>query len=212
MKLIIIGHDHICPSNGSVQIWRQVESFLMGHLWGKSSRVRFLIGSMNARTCPFLSGGLGVDIYAPFSCCFWAPIDLQQRLHDKSVPDFVHHADRVWHSPGLQVFQLELSHLGRGTWGGAEVIKDAAGWSLLHHLQSGFQMLLMGAPHHIGILQHWSRKALVAVCLDSSGWAFVQVLVCKGAHFAGFCSSWLDVFCSKVLCVGISLVGLVVEL
>ena len=98
---------------------------------------------------------------------------------DRPIHDFVRHADFASHFPGLQVFQLELSHQGRGTWGGSEVIKDVVGWSSLHHFPCGFQMLLMGVPHHRCILQHRSHKALVAVCLDSS-WTAGS---CIGAHF-----------------------------
>ena len=67
-------------------------------------------------------------------------------------------------------------------------MKDAEGWSLLNHLQSGLHMLLMGVPHHRCVLYHWTHETFVTMCLDS-GWAYPQVPVCKGIHFVGFCSS-----------------------
>ena len=71
---------HVLPSNSSVQFWRWVDSWLMEHLWGQSSRVGLLMGSKNAGTCLLWSWGLGAGICALWSCGFWAWADLQRGL------------------------------------------------------------------------------------------------------------------------------------
>ena len=68
------------PSNRSVQIRRQVESRLMEHLLGQSSRVGLRMGSNNTGMCLFWSGRLGAGICALRSCGFWVWADLQQGL------------------------------------------------------------------------------------------------------------------------------------
>ena len=61
---------HNLSSNPSVQFWRQVDSWLMEHLWGKSSRVGLPIRSTNAGTCLLGSWGLGSWYLCPWELQF----------------------------------------------------------------------------------------------------------------------------------------------
>ena len=56
---------------------------------------------------------------AGFKKCSWVHID-------KSIYDFVHHADSVRCSHGLQVLKLELCDQCRDTRGRVEVVNNAA--------------------------------------------------------------------------------------
>ena len=67
---------HILLSNPSMQIWRQVDSRLMEHLWGQSSRVWLPMGRKYTGTYQFWSGGRGICSPWSYSCRAWA--DLQQ--------------------------------------------------------------------------------------------------------------------------------------
>ena len=105
-QLILTEIRHVFPFDPSEQVWRQIESKLMEHLWGQSSRVGSMMGSKNEGMWFFFfwSGGLGVGICAPWSCVSGLEQTCSRAYVDKTVHDFVHHADLVWRSPGLQGF------------------------------------------------------------------------------------------------------------
>ena len=125
----------------------------MEHLWRQSSRVGLLMGRMNADLymCSVLEWGTWSWYLCPLELHFFGC----NRIYiNKSINDFVRHADLVWSSPWLQFFPTGVEppwqrHLKKS---GAEVMKNVAGWVSLHHLQCGFQRLLIGVPHHWCVL------------------------------------------------------------
>ena len=58
---------HVLLSNPSVQMWRQVESWLTEHLWGQSSRIGMSMESKNAGMSQFCIGRLRACICAPWN-------------------------------------------------------------------------------------------------------------------------------------------------
>ena len=140
---------YVLPCKPSVQIRRQVKSWLMEQFgWDRVPEldccwevwrqvcVSFGVGDLELVFVPLGAVASGLEL----TC--------SKVYNDKSIHDIVHHADL----PGLQVFKLELSQQGRDAWGVAEVMRDVVSWSSLHHLQCGFQILLMRVPHHRCIL------------------------------------------------------------
>lgn len=125
--------------------------------------------SMNVGMCPFWIGGLGVDIICvPWNCGYWAPVDLEQGFLSNSVLDFVHHTGRGKRSPGLRVFQLELSHRAGELAAGLRSRRTRRDDYFVALFPMWILVVKMGVLHHRCILWHWSHKrdktTLVAVC------------------------------------------------
>ena len=86
---------HVLPSNPSVQIRRQVESRLMGYLWGQSAGVGLLMGSKTVANVYSEVGDLTL-VCMPLGTTVSVLQQTFSGVHvDKTVHGHVHPADLV---------------------------------------------------------------------------------------------------------------------
>ena len=138
----------VLPSIPLMPIWRQVESRLKEHLWEQNSIADGQYESVldwAHITSPKIAavGGPKREVFlCPLVSCGFGARYLAIGLTSTSpLMTFVPHADLVWRSPALRVFELHLGHQGSGA---AWVTKVAATRSSLHYLQLDFRCCWWG--------------------------------------------------------------------